>query len=603
MSISKYFVEDKYLKSVLNNYIVRDSQISISNSINEALEKEYNLVVEAPTGSGKTMSYLIPALYSDKRIIISTKTKQLMNQLLYRDIPNVQKVDFFHKTIRELKGRKNYFCPHRYFKHINSKPAFYIDAVDWYNNSINEGGVFYVPHGKFDNEVCNLMSADRYQCIGNKCNYYDECPFYIQKKEANEADIIVTNHYMLLSDIAMKSKNSYGSIFDFRDHIIFDEAHAIADIFSGYAGIEINIYSIFVMFFENKSSIEFSLLDDVYKTYANLASDIKEPKVFYEQYEDKIDNLIRKISHIVEVSDIEDMKEEFEKYLQMYNDFISNEDGIRIIEKNIQKNNIVLSLRYIPFNAGALFLEGLSNSNYSSVFISATLSSNGSFNYFFEETGLNSSSCMTYKVPNVFNFKAQGRLYIPENDYLNNKDKFYSDFISSASGSILVICNSVERMDFIERVLRQSKIKKSIYKQTEVNIGTLDFSSEDMVLIGSAGLREGIDISGGGFTAVILDHLPFEFYKDLILQKRGEQVEKRGGDAFKDFLLPRAVLYFKQAVGRLIRHESDFGVWIVLDDRILTKSYGKYFKDVIDNVEIIRNINEALEFIEGGNNG
>lgn len=603
MSISKYFIDDKYLKSVLSNYIVRESQIDISDKINDAIENEYNLAVEAPTGSGKTMSYLIPALSSNKRIIISTKTKQLMNQLLYRDIPNVQKVDFFDKTVRELKGRKNYFCPHRYFKHVNSKPAFYIDAVDWYNESLKEGGAFYVPHGRLDSEVCNLMSADRYQCIGNKCNYYDECPFYIQKKEANDADIVITNHFMLLSDIAMKSKNSYGSIFDFRDHIIFDEAHSISDIFSTYAGIEINIYSIFIMFFENKSDIDYTLLDDVYKTYANLASDIKEPKVIYEQFEEKIDNLISKISHVVEASDIDDMKEEFEKYLQLYNEFLLNEEGIRIIEKNIQKNNIVLSLKFIPFNAGSLFLEGLANSNYSSVFISATLSSNGSFDYFFEETGLDSSSCVTYKVPNVFNFKAQGRLYVPESDYLQNKDKFYSDFVSSATGSVLIICNSIERMDFIERVLRQSKIKKTVYKQTEVNIGTLDFSSEDMVLIGSAGLREGIDISGGGFTVVILDQLPFEFHKDLILQKRGEQIEKRGGNAFMDFLLPRAVLYFKQAVGRLIRHENDFGVWIVLDDRILTKSYGKYFKDVIDNVEIIRNINEALEFIKGGKNG
>ena len=225
MSVSQFFLDDKYLKSILPDYVLRNTQIEMAEIIESALNSYTNTFIEAPTGSGKTMAYLIPSFAGDNKIILSTKTKQLMNQLLYKDIPVVQKIIGSKKSVRSLKGRKNYFCPHRYYKFVHSKAAFYIDAVSWFEEMSKYGDIIEAPWGVLDNDVCSLMTADRFQCIGNKCAYYDECPFYMQKKEANIADIVVTNHFLLLSDIAMKSKESFGSIFEYRDNIIFDEAH------------------------------------------------------------------------------------------------------------------------------------------------------------------------------------------------------------------------------------------------------------------------------------------------------------------------------------------------------------------------------------------
>ena len=185
-----------------------------------------------------------------------------------------------------------------------------------------------------------------------------------------------------------------------------------------------------------------------------------------------------------------------------------------------------------------------------------------------------------------------------KNSKVNKKNNIYIELLSQMNGSALIICNSIERMQFIEKLLRNADIKKKIYTQVGVNIGELDFCDEDMVLIGSATLREGIDISGGGFKAVILDQLPFEFHKDIVLQCKAEKISEGNANSFIDFFLPRAVLYFKQAVGRLIRHEDDSGIWVVLDYRIIDKSYGKYFLDVISNVEIVENIEDALYFIK-----
>ena len=208
--------------------------------------------------------------------------------------------------------------------------------------------------------------------------------------------------------------------------------------------------------------------------------------------------------------------------------------------------------------------------------------------------------CETYILDNVFDFNIQGKLFAPKvyNNDNETKNKIYIDLLSQINGSVLIICNSIERMQFIEKLLRNANINKKIYTQVGVNIGELDFCDEDMVLIGSATLREGIDISGGGFKAVILDQLPFEFHKDIVLQCKAEKISDGSANSFIDFFLPRAVLYFKQAVGRLIRHEEDSGIWVVLDHRIIDKSYGKYFLDVINNVEIVENIEDALYFIK-----
>lgn len=597
MSISNYFVEDRYLKSIIPEYVYRSTQVEMATIIDNAFSTYTNTCIEAPTGSGKTMAYLLPSLSNSNRIIISTKTKQLMNQLLYKDIPIVQKIVGKNKSIRSLKGRKNYFCPHRYFKFINSKATFYPDAVSWFEENNEFGIIIEAPWGRLDNDVCSLMTADRYQCIGNKCLYYENCAFYIQKKEANASDIIITNHFLLLSDIAMKSKNSFGSIFEFRDNIIFDEAHSVPDIFSQYAGIEFAISSLMILVYENKEVITVKNVDKIYKSYLNIIEKVKETKELFEPLKKDFDDFITLISDIVLSIDNEEIKEEYNTYLTLYREFNCDKEGIRIVEKTIQKNNTILTLKFIPFEAGADFVSGLKEATLSNIFVSATLSSGGKFEYFLRETGLE-NTCQTHILENVFNFTQQGKLFIPKTSSIEEKDEIYKKLLINIPGSILIICNSLERMQYIEQLVRRLKFNKKVYTQSCVNIGELDFCEEDMVLIGSATLREGIDISGGSFKAVILDQLPFEYPKDIVLQSKATKLSQNGANSFIDFFLPRAVLYFKQAVGRLIRHEDDYGLWVVLDDRILNKSYGKYFLDVVNNVEVIENIESALYFIK-----
>ena len=615
MSVTKYFTEDKYLKRVLKNYLVRDVQIKVANIIADSIENSKNTLIEAPTGSGKTMAYLIPSLESGHKTIISTKTIQLMNQLMERDVPNVLDIIGVKRTVAQLKGRKNYFCPLRYNKFVLKDALMYPDVIEWYNAHMSKYGdfPFLIPFGQFK-DARDLMTADTYQCVGSKCSYIENCPFVRQKNIANQADVIVTNHFMLLSDISNKSKTvkedgkTPKGIFDKTQHMIFDEAHSLPDIFSVYAGVELNLYSVLFMFFENKAVVPMGEVDELYKRYNDIIASVNDNRVLMNS------DILHKVKAFIDLSadivgeiDNDEMTEEYSKYYALFDEFVSNVEGIRYIEKIPVKNNFILNIKLVPYDISHNFKTGLDVSSESTIFVSATLSTKGDFNYFINEMGID-KDIDSHIMPSVFNFKDQGKLYLPfgPDEKIDNarKDQFLLDFLRSMPGSALIICNSNERMDSLYRVISSSKLKKHVYIQTNVNIGTLDFSKGDMVLIGSATLREGIDISEGAFSAVILDKLPFEYFKDLLLEKKAENITENGGNPFMDFFLPRAVLYFKQAIGRLIRHEGDSGLWVVLDERLLNPKlyYRKHFLKILDGVEILRTKKDALDFLTKGGN-
>ncbi len=595
MLIEKYFKDDDYLKSVLPDYRYRETQVEASKMVMNSFNNYKNAIIEAPTGSGKTIAYLIPAILSNKKVIIATKTKQLMNQLYFKDLPVVQSVTDSNASVHILKGRKNYFCPQRFYKFIIPNAMYYQDAIEWYDNNY-QAGIVEIPYSKFEASVCDLMSADRYQCNSSKCGYYADCPFYIEKQLANEADVVITNHHLLLSDIALKAKGSQGGVFDFRDYAIFDEAHSIGDIYSQYAGVELHLYSIISFFRENRSRFVMSELEKLNNMYFKLHLQLDDhSKILYSNKKSEIQDIVEYAKELVTDTEDDDLLDEYIKYYEPIHSLNSEDEGIRYIEK---QNNRV-DIKFIPYETGESFIEGLGRTVLSSVFISATLNTGGDFSYFMNEIGIEADNCDMAALPPVFNFQKQAKLYVPTSSDENNKDDIYIEMISNMNGSCLIICNSIDRMMKVKEALVARNLNKRIFTQNDVNIGKLDMG-DDLVLIGCATLREGIDLSGGSFKCVILDKLPFENFTDFVFQKRADKIKENGGNSFLDFSLPRAVLYFKQAIGRLIRHEEDTGLWAVFDSRIISQRYGKKFIDVLKNVDIIRNRQEVIKMIGGG---
>lgn len=595
MNIEKFFTDDKYLPSFLSGYRLRQNQVEVAKLISRSMESYQNAIIEAPTGSGKTMAYLIPVIDSGRKVIISTKTKQLMNQIFIKDIPTVKKFLGQSSKITILKGRKNYFCPNRFFRLVMPNTTFYPEAINWYENEL-KNGISEAPWGKLDNDVCNLMTADKFQCKSSKCPDVENCPFYYQKDIANTSDVIITNHFLISSDMSLKSESSYG-IFSFKDHIIFDEAHSLPDIYAQYAGVEISLFSVTLFFRENKDIFTLGEIDKILASYFEINNKITESKVLYKKYSVNVNAFVDLCKSIVESKNNDDILDEFNRYFLSFNVFNDNSEGVRIIEKNEHR----LLIKFIPLNASDSFSSNLKEMALSSVFISATISANGNFKYFLSETGLKEENTIFEALPSSFNFKKQAKLYVPTEKECYNKDNIYEYIVNNIQGSILVICNSLERMRQVGETIQKLKTKKQVIFQTSLDFKNID-NLKNVVLVGCASLREGIDLSGAGFRCVILDKLPFEYFKDYFLESKAEKIKREKGDSFMNFYLPRAVLYFKQAVGRLIRHEDDYGLWVVLDTRIISKNYGKYFLNVLENVDIVNNKNIALNFVNGGAN-
>jgi len=591
MQVEKYFVNKEFLASVIPNYRLRDTQLEAAKFISDALASYDNALLEAPTGSGKSMAYLIPAIDSGKKVIISTKTKQLMNQLLYKDLPTIQGLISNSYTIAELKGRKNYLCLYRFYKYVMPNIAYYSDVIEWFEGIKDD--IVLIPYTKFDYELCNLMSADRYQCSYSKCNFYDECSFYKAKDLANVSDMIITNHHLLLSDMALKMKDGITGIFDFRDHIIFDEAHSLPDIFIQYAGAELSLFSILLFMRENKLSLSIETIAFIEDAYFNIIKKIDQygDKFKYDKIQPDIASFLSLGERIVSDTSDDELIEGYNRYLSQLNIIDSDLEGLRYVEHN----NHRLTVKFAPFSIKDTFYTSLQKVAASSVFVSATLSVAGEFTYFIKETGIRPDT-KSLMLKSIFDYKKQGRLFITDGYNKKQKEATYIELAASSNGSILIIVNSIDQMQNIYELLKSTIKNKKIISQRELILSELDFN-EDIVLIGVAILREGIDLSRGNFKIVIIDKLPFEYPNDLYLSSKADKIEEDGGNRFRDFFLPRAVIYFNQAIGRLIRHEDDKGVWVIFDDRVVTKSYGKYFITTLSEVDRLNSVSDVIGFV------
>jgi ATP-dependent DNA helicase DinG len=584
MHINDYFIEPDKLPSILSGYHPRPTQIQAAKLIDEAMLNYKDTIIEAPTGSGKTMAYLVPAFAQGKRTIVSTKTKQLMMQLFLKDIPVMTSL-FGERSVALLKGRKNYFCTHRFMRWIYPNSIYYQDVVDWYNM---QEEVSELPRGLFDYSILDKMSADSHQCLYAKCSYYSACPFYAAKDAANTANIVITNHFLLLTDIAMKADDSFGAIFEPTEHIIFDEAHSLADIFAQYAGAEIPLRRLMLSLFEHKDKLPAEKLNTMGNLYTALQEKVTESKVIWTKLQNDIYPLMDICFELVAIAGDSDLKDEFTSWNSSFNMIDGEEEGLRMVEQRGRD----LVLRYIPMSTGGTFVAGLRQAALSSVFISATLTTNGSFDYFLREMGL--ESVTTAIMPPVFEMKQQARLLVPKVPY-DKRDMAMKKLVEAVDGSVLIICNSLKRMQELIDYMSISQ-DKAVFSQDDGDWSTFTSNSQ-IVLVGCAALREGIDLAGGDFRCVIIDKLPFEYYQDLYLAHKAKLVEAEVGNSFVHFSLPRAVLYFKQAVGRLIRHESDRGLIAVFDDRILTKSYGSAFIEALGGAKLVASLDEAVEFL------
>jgi len=637
-SVALAFSQNGMLAKAIDGFSPRQAQTDMAMGVAQAIEKQSSLIVEAGTGTGKTFAYLIPAFISikssneDKKIIISTGTKNLQDQLFHKDIPLVKKALASNAQIALLKGRANYLCRYRLAQYQETRGQ--LDAntltdlvkVKTWANSTQTGDIGELVNVKEDSGVFPFITSTSDNCLAKDCPDFEQCYLVSARQKAIDADLIVVNHHLFFADMALKD-TGFGELIPKAQVIIFDEAHQIGDIASDYFGEA----------FATKQLVD--LCADVAQVYRSKLTDVKQlglaadklQKTCQEfrllfKYDPERGNWREKCQQQQFVQQFQRLKIDLDFLYQVIKLCVSRNEAIdncfdRAVSLLAQYDVMVnvdingmsfwyeTSPRYVvlhqtPLSVADKFSAYVKDSGAGWIFTSATLAVDSSFDHFVQHLGLTDASQLLLQSP--FDYQQQSQLVIPR--YLpeaNDKNRathlaqLAEPLIAASNGACFMLFTSYRVMHQVAEILADS-IDNPLLVQGQMAKRVLleqFIENGDSVLLATASFWEGVDVRGDKLTCVIIDKLPFASPDDPLLQARCEDVRRQGGDAFAQIQLPQAVIALKQGVGRLIRDVSDRGVLVICDNRIVNRPYGQTFLKSLPQMKRSRDLEQAAKFL------
>lgn len=588
------FQPDSPLATGLAGYVYRDEQVKLAEEIADNCSQGKILLAEAETGTGKTLAYLIPALRSSEKILISTHTKALQDQLMHRDIPAVQAAMGVRRRIALLKGRSNYLCPFR-LKQFASNHQIEIWAKksllkvqEWAKTS-PDGDLSALPFDVFEKGVGQMVTATADQCSGSKCPEFNHCPLMKARQKAQEADIVITNHALLLADAALKS-GDFGEILPQFEAYVLDEAHSLPDLACQHFGIQLTRMKL-IQWLNDMQAVLDALGDE-----AELKKDILEAgrllldawpnsdiKVLQAAWKPLVDMAVSRIDRSEELAKLGERAEliaqDMSAVEKPYEGFVAWVDG-----EGEYKRHVVA-----PVETGPVLNEHLWERPASFVLLSATLRVSGSFDYARNRLGLDSADETFH--PSPFDYQTQAMTYLPRHLIDTRSERGQESLLDeietlvrASRGRAFVLFTSYSMLNRIAPEL-EDRIPYDVLIQGKSGSrdAILEQFREDTssVLCGTRSFWEGVDVPGESLSLVIIDKMPFAPPNDPLLQARIKSCEESGGNGFKDIQLPEAIAVLRQGVGRLIRNNEDRGVMAILDSRIYQKFYGR---EVVKNL-------------------
>ena len=642
LDLQSIFASDGLLSKQIPGYRVRAQQLEMAQAIAETMANNSVLVAEAGTGTGKTFAYLVPALLAGGKVIISTGTKTLQDQLFNRDIPNVRAALNVPVSVALLKGRANYVCRYHlertlqdeHLAFVNRNEIKYLQLIECYardhSGSGDKSGLTAVPENA---AVWHHVTATRENCLGTECSHYKNCFLMEARKKALAADVVVVNHHLFFADVMLRDEG-LTELLPACNSVIFDEAHQLPETASLFFGESISTGQLLDLVHDSKAeALEAArnclILPDALAAMEKAAKDLRLtvsgdhvrfalPALAKNQaFNTALDSLQEKLAELVAV--LEDQAERSEglencwrravdhaHLIKRWRDDAETRDYVRWVEVYSK----VMQLNATPLSIGEIFGRQLKAAPRAWVFTSATLSVNRNFDHYLGEMGLDSAKSVSWDSP--FNFPDQALLYVPtaisepqHKDYFNQIVRAAVPVLKASRGRAFFLCTSLRAMqhihDRLAAVFESEQIDYPLLLQgTASRSGMLKRFSElgNAVLIGSHSFWEGIDVRGAALSLVIIDKLPFAPPDDPVLSARIDKINREGGNAFMDYQLPRAVISLKQGAGRLIRDESDCGVLMICDPRLTTKPYGRKIWQSLPPMKRTRQLIDVEKFFQ-----
>jgi ATP-dependent DNA helicase DinG len=614
-NLTAIFSDDGPLAETIHGYRMRSQQLEMAQAIEDAIQHGKQLVAEAGTGTGKTFAYLVPALMSGGKVIISTGTKTLQDQLFTRDLPAVRNALKVPVTVSMLKGRSNYVCHFHLERAVNEgrfasrEDANYVHKIRAFAENSSSGDKAELVDVPENATIWPAVTSTRDNCMGQECGYYKDCFVMEARKRALAADVVVVNHHLFFADVMLRDEG-VAELLPSANTVIFDEAHQLPEVAGLFFGEDVSTSQVMELardahaefittakdclaLPEATAALEKAVRDfRLIFTYEGTRMPVQKAlalKNFDGAY-DTMQEKLKALSAVLETQAERDPALEncYTRSLALIEQLqrwraAENANLVRWVEVFTQS----VQLHATPLSVAEGFGKQLNAQPRSWIFTSATLAVRNDFSHYLAQMGLEQATTGYWSSP--FDYDQQALLYVPQGMPEPNSSAYTAavaavalPVIQASQGRAFVLCTSLRAMREVHALLKDAFSSNGMEyplliqgESSRTELLERFRKLGNAVLIGSQSFWEGVDVRGEALSAVIIDKLPFAPPDDPVLAARIDKMNSEGKNAFMEYQLPYAVITLKQGAGRLIRDETDRGVLVICDPRLISKPYGR----------------------------
>ncbi|MGD0500290.1 MAG: helicase C-terminal domain-containing protein [Bryobacteraceae bacterium] len=634
-SARQFFARHGALSKWHPNYEFRPGQVEMAEAIESALAEKRHLIVEAGTGTGKTLAYLVPALLSGKRIVVSTGTKNLQEQLFFKDVPFLQR--HFPRPLRVcyMKGRNNYACRQKIYDAEKEAVLTGLEEVtdfqlirEW-EKTTEFGDRAEIESLPESSTAWGKLDARNDLCAGQKCPSFERCFLTLMHQRAAESDVIIVNHHLFFADLALKGEDHERGVLPEYHAIVFDEAHEIEDVAGQYFGISVSNYQ----FQELRRDVAavarakkfgapeldriLDRLEEAAIQFFGLFGEGERRaaftgrEAFREENQDVYSNVLAALEIVG--SHLKLIPNQPEEVLPLLRRADELAQGLRFVMEAdddeyvywVETRGRGCFLQATPIDVSAILAERLFNQVDTIVLTSATLAVAGGFEYVQKRLG--AVRARTLIVPTHFDYRRQALFYVPQHLPEPRSPAFAKAaaeevvrILRHSRGRAFVLFTSYQQMRLVYDEVSFEIEYPTLLQGTRPRSTLLEEfrSTPHSVLFATSSFWQGVDVPGEQLSCVIIDKLPFAVPSDPVVGARIENIRGAGGNPFYEYQVPRAAIALKQGFGRLIRNKSDRGLLVLLDNRISRQRYGQVFFDSLPDYGFTTALEDVEKFFD-----
>jgi ATP-dependent DNA helicase DinG len=659
-AVGAVFAADGPLARHLPDFEPRDGQQAMARAVARAFDDGGVLLTEAGTGTGKTLAYLVPAVLSRQRVLISTGTKNLQEQIYFKDIPALRAALDITFTATYMKGRANYLCLHR-LDQLNDSPGaggtplaashdVFLPIIRSWAATTETGDRAEIEDLPEDIGFWSEVSATAETCLGTECPRYDDCFVTRMRQRAAESDIVIVNHHLLCADAAVR-QHAFGEVIPACSHAIVDEAHQLEDVVTQYFGLGVSTYRVEELARDIERLAAAGIVERRHRGPIDRALNRlrEDARAFFTElsYAHRSDERLRheervratptSLSHASEAAarltaaidlaekalggfrpDANDDKDDPGAASEQAAALVRRAGELRSDLRFLLRASETEFVYFVEFRGRGVFLraspidvstivrELLFDRMRTTVLTSATLTVDGAFGYIRDRLGIRSAA--EIRLPSEFDYERQTVLYLPPRmpdprspDFAGAAGRQVVEILKRTRGRAFVLFTSYATLRAVQ-MMAELALDYPIFVQGSVPRSLLlkrFRETPHSVLLATSSFWQGVDVVGEALSCVIIDKLPFASPGEPVTSARIDAIRARGGEPFDEYQVPLAILALRQGLGRLIRHRRDRGVLTVLDPRLRTKGYGRRFLASLPPAPVVHELDAVSAFLAG----